>query len=498
MSDSIIQQLATLSAPVDPNADEVAVILAAGHGKRIKSNTSKMLHEIWGVPSVVRVAEACRDGLGASQQVIVVGIKAEEVAAAVNERLDAIFAYQATQDGTGHAVMCGLECYGAGQLPARVYIFPGDMGLLRADAVREFKQRFDTSGQDMMVMTGIYDGPLSENQYGRILRVPATDETGASSGDDEGRVIEIKEHKDILALEGDYRVEIGGRAYCFTKQQLLELREFNAGVYAFKGEHLSCSIGRLSNDNAQGEVYLTDLISVFNNTGLSVGATSPSDNTVVLGFNNKSVLRQMEDLSRQRVYERLKDTITFEAPDDFYIDDRVVDDIERLDEEHGHLDITVGKGARINAGAKLNINVSIGREAELNGSIELGKNVSIGEQVMLGVYPGQTMTIGDNVEILKGDMINGVVTIGDGARIEAQVRITGSDEFPTSIGKNVIIKGTTYVFGTTIEDDVMVEHSILKHKRVERIERKDGTVQDVRYYLPHPEGIDCISGTRDD
>lgn len=488
----IRDMLKDLGAPIEPSTRDVSIILAAGHGKRIKSSMSKMLHEIWGKPSVARVAEACEGGLDAPGQVIVVGIKAEEVARALSGRPRVSFAYQPEQNGTGHAVACALEGFEGHDMPERVYVFPGDMGLLHKEAVRELKDAFDASPYDMMVMTGLYDGPSSENYYGRIVRAPETDANGEPSGDAAGKVIEIKEHKDILALEGDYVVEFHGREFRFTRDDLLGIREFNTSVYAFKGDLLRKYIGCLGADNVQGEVYLTDLIAVFNHHGHGIGAVSPKDPTVVLGFNNKSVLRKMEDMARQRVYDRLKDILTFEAPDDFFIADETVEDLIRLDREVGTLDIIIGPGARVGAGVKLNVHNTIVRQASLSGDITLGRRVTIGRNVQMSCYPGQKMTIGDDVEIGKGNIIQGNVEIGDGARIETPVNITGSDEHPARIGARAVIKGTTYVFGSIVEDDVTVLHSVLMQKRVERVERKDGTVQGVAFYLPLPKGIDCI------
>ena len=104
------QALARSSARIEPGAKDIPVVLAAGHGKRIKSSTSKMLHEVWGKPSIVRVVDACRRGLDSPRQVVVVGIKALDVARAVadNGDGDVAFAFQPEQNGTGHAVGCNL------------------------------------------------------------------------------------------------------------------------------------------------------------------------------------------------------------------------------------------------------------------------------------------------------------------------------------------------------------------------------------------------------
>ena len=111
----------------------------------------------------------------------------------------------------------------------------------------------------------------------------------------------------------------------------------------------------------------------------------------------------------------------------------------------------------------------------------------------LSALPNQILKIGNNVEILWGDIIKGNIEIGDDSRIESSVNMTGSDDYPLRIGKKVLIKGTSYVFGSIIEDEVYIEHSVLIKKRVEKVIKKDGTVLPIRFYLPMPEGIDAIA-----
>jgi bifunctional UDP-N-acetylglucosamine pyrophosphorylase/glucosamine-1-phosphate N-acetyltransferase len=112
--------------------------------------------------------------------------------------------------------------------------------------------------------------------------------------------------------------------------------------------------------------------------------------------------------------------------------------------------------------------------------------------VHLSTYPHQTLTIGKNSRIFQGNIVKGNLTIGENCQIESGVNMTGGDDYPTRIGNNVLIKGTSYIFGCTIEDDMWVEHSVLKCKHVERIVRRDGSVQPVRWVLPLPEGLDSI------
>jgi len=490
----LLRHLQELSSALDLNQPDVAIILAAGHGKRIKSETSKMLHLVWGVPTVVRVAEAARRGLGSNNQILVVGIKAREVADAVGPAENRAFVYQPEQNGTGDATRIALERIPAGDYRGNVFIFPGDMGLLDADSVREFKESFVANPCDMMVLTGSYEGDPYLNYYGRIVRVPEKDVEGRSAGDDFGKVIEIKEHRDILALSdhSPYEVVFNGRRYHFSKEDLLNTREFNTGVYAFRAVPLSRHIRELDADNVQGELYVTDLIALFNRHNLSVKASPARDNRRVLGFNVKSVLKEMEAIAREDVYNRLKDLISIEDKDDFFIADEVVEQIIELDREHAPLDIVIGKGVHIGPNVRLSKGVVLKNQAVLDGNIELGERVVIHESVHLSTYPHQRLVVGRNSEILQGDIVKGNLTIGENCRIESSVNMTGSDEFPTRIGDNVLIKGTSYIFGSIIEDDVWVEHSVLKCKYVERTVRKDGTIQPVRYVIPLPEGLDSI------
>jgi len=482
------------SSDIDPTSDSLAIVLAAGHGKRIKSETSKMLHEIWGVPTVVRVANAAKHGLRSDNQIIVVGIKAKDVAETSGKEVHRRFAFQAEQNGTGHAVKIALEAIPNGNYSGDIYVFPGDMGLLSAEAVQRFKDAYHNNPCDMMILTGLFEGAASDNYYGRVLRVPAEDLNGQSAGDDFSKVIEIKEQKDILALQPNetYQVNYKGRTYGFTKEELINLGEFNTGVYAFKAERITNYINKLSTDNVQGELYLTDLILIFNENDLSVKASEAIDNRTVLGFNVKSVLKEMESYARDSVYEKLKEIITIADEDDFFIADEVVEQIVELDEKRGPLDISIGTGARIDKDAQLNKRIKIGNHAELSGRVILGEGVRIHDNVHVSAYSNQTLKVGRNSEIFKGDIIKGNLEIGENCRIESSVNITGSDEFKTRIGNNVTIKGKSYVFGSIIEDDIWIEHSVLKCKHIKRVDSADGAVQAIRYFLPKAEGLEAI------
>jgi len=325
---------------------ETAVILAAGHGKRIKSQTSKMLHKIWGKPTVERVFEACKSGLPKLNTIIVTGIKAEDVIQVIGEKKNNLFAFQEEQNGTGHAVQIALKKVNKQKYNGTVYILPGDMGLINNQTMKMFRKEFIKSNADMMVLTGMYEGNPIENSYGRIVRVKEFDENGNSSGNDAGKVIEIIEYKDILSLEFNtpYTRKFNGKNYSFTKQELINNNEFNSGVFAFNFNHLVKQITKIKSDNVQGEIYITDLISLFNKSGLTVGAVSAKQKHVIMGFNNKSVLKEMDAIARRSAYDKLKDIIEIDDPDDFFIADDIMDEITKEDKNGKPLDIKIGKG----------------------------------------------------------------------------------------------------------------------------------------------------------
>lgn len=494
-----IVQVCRDSAHFDSNKKETAIILAAGHGKRIKSQTSKMLHKIWEIPTVERVCNACQKGLPDPNIIIVVGIKAEDVIKTVGKKRSVSFVYQEIQNGTGHAVQIALENIIDKNYDGTVYIFPGDMGLIDAGTIQYFKTEFEKSNSDMMVLTGIFDGPIEENYYGRIIRVPKKDSNKVNSND-AGRVVEILEYKEILNIDKkNYKTHYGDKEYIFTQKELLENREFNSGVYAFRFKPLAELIRKIESNNVQNEIYLTDLIGLFNKNGYTVEAVSlpagrqgPKDQYVLMGFNNKSVLKEMETIARKLVYDKLKDIVIIDDPDDFFIDEDVVEEILKMDKLGTPLDIQIGKGVYIGKGVKLNYNLTLMKNVFLDGDIHFGKNVTVKENAQLSCFYSQKIEIGGNVEIFWGDVIKGNVAIGDNTKIESGVRITGSDRFPSKVGSNVTIKGLTYIFGSEVGNNISIEHSVLVRKKISKPDGVKADLYHVKYILPEAEGLDAV------
>ena len=280
-----------MSSKFDKNCKELAIILAAGHGKRLKSEKSKMLHTILGVPTVERVYNACKEGVDGINTIIVVGIKAEAVMEHLGKREKTAYAYQEEQLGTGHAVQVALQ--GLKNIPddAIVYILPGDMGLIDAETIKQFRKEFLKCRADMIVLTGMYEGKPEDNYYGRIIRAK----------DESKNVIQIMENKDILALPDDrlFKTTYKRKKYTYTKEELINNNEYNSGVFVFRYGKLAEMISKLKSDNVQSEIYLTDLIALFNKKSYTVAAVSPEKNYVVMGFNTQEVLKEMNEIARK-------------------------------------------------------------------------------------------------------------------------------------------------------------------------------------------------------
>jgi bifunctional UDP-N-acetylglucosamine pyrophosphorylase/glucosamine-1-phosphate N-acetyltransferase len=277
------------SSSLDYTIPHISIILAAGHGKRMKSSKPKVLYEICGVPTVIRVSEAAKKGISSPNQIIVVGIKAEQVIRAIGKRENVCFVYQKEQNGTGDAVKVALEEIDS-KFKGFVYILPADAGLMTDDVIRTFKAKFEGSNYDMMVLTGKYDGETAKNHYGRVIKHRKT-----------GEVIEIKEYKDINALKGMYKIVRKGKALSFTRGELLNIKEYNSAIYACKIKPLKKYLSCLKPTNVQKEYYFTDMIKIFNKHNLKVGSQMVKDSDSVMGFNDRITLKKMSDIARHRV-----------------------------------------------------------------------------------------------------------------------------------------------------------------------------------------------------
>ena len=237
-----------------------ALILAAGKGTRMKSDLPKVLHTCCGKPMVSHVIEAAR-AAGADRVVVIAGYKSEMVHEELKDTV--LYAEQTEQLGTGHAVMCAEP-----QLTeeGETLILCGDTPLVTADTLKKLCEAHRAAGNGVTVLSAILDDPTG---YGRIIR------------DADGAFLKITEHKD-----------------CTEEERLT--KEINAGMYLFDTAMLRDSLSKLTNDNAQGEYYLTDTIEIIKSAGGRVDAMPVSDTNEILGVNTKDQLAEAERIMSER------------------------------------------------------------------------------------------------------------------------------------------------------------------------------------------------------
>jgi bifunctional UDP-N-acetylglucosamine pyrophosphorylase / glucosamine-1-phosphate N-acetyltransferase len=244
----------------------LVLVMAAGEGTRMRSSTPKMLHPVCGRPLVAWPIFAAREA-GAGRIAAIVS-PSVDISTGLPEGVETVEQPQA--DGTGGAVRAALPLIEASET---VLILSGDHPLISAEIVSDFLDAHAASDAAATMMTIELEDP---GAYGRVVR----DTDGAVE-----RVVEAK---------------AGGDAS--TEQ--LAIREINAGTYAFDAGPLATALAGLSNDNAQGEYYLTDVFAALREAGHAVAGHRAEDFAVTMGVNNRVELAAAEAEGRRRILER--------------------------------------------------------------------------------------------------------------------------------------------------------------------------------------------------
>ena len=244
-------------------ARSVAIILAAGKSKRMKSDVPKVLHQACGRPMIEYVLDAAREA-GAERIVVVVGHKADQVQAALENHPDVEFALQSEQLGTGHAVMCCREQLANHQ--GAVLVLAGDTPLLRGSSLQALIQELHEKSAACIVGTA----QTEQNEgLGRIVR------------DASGDFLRIVEHKDASPEE-------------------LQITEINTGCFAYNAESLFDALEQVRPENNQGEYYLTDCAEILRTSGKRVAAACKLDIEEAMGVNTQDQLTEVERVMRVR------------------------------------------------------------------------------------------------------------------------------------------------------------------------------------------------------
>ncbi|OZM73534.1 UDP-N-acetylglucosamine diphosphorylase/glucosamine-1-phosphate N-acetyltransferase [Amycolatopsis antarctica] len=403
------------------------LILAAGEGTRMRSKLPKVLHPIAGRPLVEHAVRAAA-GLDPANLVVVVGHgreAVEEHLLHLGKALDrpVSTAVQETQNGTGHAVGCALGALEA-DVSGTVLVSYGDVPMLDTDTLAALLAEHERGGNAATVLTSVVEDSTG---YGRILR------------DEAGEVLGIVEQKDADAEQ-------------------LAIREINSGVYAFDAAVLTDGLSRLSTDNAQGELYLTDVLGIARGDGRRVGALVVDDPWLTEGINDRVQLATVgAELNRRIVRRWQREGVTVTDPASTWIDAGVT--LAR--------DVVLEPGVQLRGETSVAEDVTIGPDSTLTDvTIETGASVVrthgsgsvIGANATIGPFsylrPGTKLgaggKIGTFVETKKADIGAGTkvphltyvgdATIGEQSNIGASsvfVNYDGITKHHTTIGSHV-------------------------------------------------------------
>jgi bifunctional UDP-N-acetylglucosamine pyrophosphorylase / glucosamine-1-phosphate N-acetyltransferase len=402
---------------------ETVVVLAAGEGTRMKSTTPKVLHEISGRTLLGHVLHAV-SGLKGKNLCIVVGAGRERVEAHVAQIAPhATTVFQEHRGGTGHATQLALAGTNS---QGTVLVLAGDTPMLTSGSLAALLDVHHKGNFAASVMTAEHPDPTG---YGRIIR-------GA-----DGSLLRIVEERDATDEE---------RA----------IYEVNSGVYAFDGAKLAAAIGKLKNDNSQGELYLTDVLEILRNEGGSIAAVLIEDFIEILGVNDRAQLAESAALLRDQINDGLmKAGVTIVDPLSTWVDSTatVESDVTLLPGTwiagsttvaHGAiigprttlLDCTVATGAHVIeshcTGAVIGADASVGPFTYLRAGTDLGASSKAGAFVEM-----KNAVVGDGSKVPHLSYV-GDATIGEGSNIGAAtifVNYDGVEKHHTTVGDHVRI-----------------------------------------------------------
>ncbi|PQJ58011.1 UDP-N-acetylglucosamine diphosphorylase/glucosamine-1-phosphate N-acetyltransferase [Vibrio chagasii] len=439
-----------------------AVILAAGKGTRMYSNTPKVLHTLAGKPMVKHVIDTC-NGLGAQNIHLVYGHGGDQMKATLAEE-SVNWALQAEQLGTGHAVDQASAHFADDE---KVLVLYGDVPLISPETIENLLDAQPNGG--IALLTVVLDNPMG---YGRIIRR-------------NGPVVAIVEQKDA------------------TDEQKL-IKEINTGVMVATGGDLKRWLSGLSNDNAQGEYYLTDVIAAAHDEGRAVEAVHPVSPIEVEGVNDRSQLARLERAYQAEQADKLlKQGVMLRDPSRF----------DLRGELQCGMDVEIDTNVIIEGSVSIGDNVVIGtgcvlKDCEIDDNTVIRpysviEGATVGEDCTVGPFtrlrPGADMRndshVGNFVEVKntrlgEGSKANHLTYLGD-AEIGQRVNVgagtitcnyDGANKFKTIIGDDVFVgsdsqliapvtigNGATVGAGSTVTRDVSENELVISRAKERKI-----------------------------
>ncbi len=377
--------------------DTAVLVLAAGPGTRMRSDTPKVLHALGGRSMLSHSLHAMTK-LAPQHLVVVLGHDHQRISPLVAELADNLgrtidVALQDQPLGTGHAVLCGLSALPE-DYAGIVVVAAGDTPLLDADTLADLIATHSSAGHGqgaaVTVLTTTLDDP---HGYGRILRTQ------------DNEVMAIVEQTDATPSQR-------------------EIREVNTGVYAFDIAALRSALSRLSSNNAQRELYLTDAIAILRSDGRTVSARHIDDSAVVAGVNNRVQLAELgAELNRRIVAAHQLAGVTVVDPATTWID----------------VDVTIGRDTVIHPGTQLHGNTQIGSHCAVGPDTTL-TDVSVGNNATVCRTHGTSATIGDGAAVGPFTFLRPGTVLGAEGKLGAFVETKNA-----TIGTGTKVPHLTYV-----------------------------------------------------
>lgn len=412
----------------------VSVLLAAGKGTRMRSETPKVLHPLLGAPLLEHVLRASRsassNGAHDVQQVVVVGHGAAEVEAAFADHelgRNITWAVQTEQLGTGHAARIGVDrarAFDDQDSATRILILNGDLPLLSAETLHGLLADFEAVDADVALLTCEADDPTG---YGRIQR------------DSTGRLTGIIEEQD-------------------ADDQTRRMKEINVGTYLFRASvFLECA-GRIDASNAQGEFYLTDVVVDAARNGQKVVTRGVANLDEIAQVNNRVDLARVGTLLRAQLLEAYMESgVTIVDPATTYIELDVTIGPDTVIQPFTHIERGVAIGARCQIGpfchlrpeTRISDGVRLGNFVEIKksqigqgskvphltyvGDGVVGAGVNIGAGTIFANYDGKrkhVTEVKDGASLGSGTVLVAPVTVGEGARTAAGAVVPANKDVP--------------------------------------------------------------------